>query len=57
VVTWQIRMPSFTIYRVKVTPEHAPRAGEVVYTRIDKLVQLPNYELLYNEGGHRPGEA
>jgi 4-amino-4-deoxy-L-arabinose transferase-like glycosyltransferase len=51
VVTWQIRMPSFTVYRGKVTPERAPRAGEVVYTRIDKLKQLPNYELLYNEGG------
>lgn len=51
VVTWQIRMPSFTVYRGKVTPERAPRAGEVVYTRIDKLDQLHNYELLYNEGG------
>jgi len=51
VVTWQIRMPSFTVYRGKVTPERAPRVGEVVYTRIDKLEQLPDYELLYNEGG------
>jgi len=51
VVTWQIRMPSFTVYRGKVTPERAPRAGEVVYTRIDKLEQLPSYQLLYNEGG------
>ena len=51
VVIWQIRMPSFTIYSGKITPERAPRAGEVVYTRIDKLEQLPNYELLYNAGG------
>lgn len=51
VVTWQIRMPSFTIYRGQVTPERAPRAGEVVYTRIDKLEQLPDYELLYSERG------
>ncbi|MGD8926604.1 MAG: glycosyltransferase family 39 protein [Thioalkalispiraceae bacterium] len=51
VVLWQIRMPSFAIYRGAVTPERAPRPGEVVFTRIDKLAQLNNYELLFNEGG------
>lgn len=51
VVMWRIRMPSFTVYRGKVTPERPPEPGEVVFTRIDKLQHPQEYELLYQQSG------
>lgn len=51
VVMWQIRMPSFTVYRGAVTPSRVPQPGEVVFTRIDKLDQIGRHDLLYQQGG------
>ena len=51
VVMWQIRMPSFTVYRGAITPERAPQAGDLVFTRIDKLAHLGKHRIVFKEGG------
>jgi 4-amino-4-deoxy-L-arabinose transferase-like glycosyltransferase len=51
VVMWRINMPSFTVYREQVTPRRAPREGELVFTRVDKLERLGHHERLYDAGG------
>lgn len=51
IVMWKLNMPSFVIYREQIAPKHEPQIGDVVYTRIDKLEELDNHELLYSKGG------
>jgi 4-amino-4-deoxy-L-arabinose transferase-like glycosyltransferase len=51
VVMWRINMPSFTVYREKVTPRRDPQPGELVFTRIDALDDLGAHELIYKQGG------
>ncbi|MDB5933019.1 MAG: hypothetical protein JWQ01_363 [Massilia sp.] len=50
--TWQFNVPSFSVYRGKVT-ERAEilRAGEVVLTRSSALARLGPAEVLYRKGG------
>jgi 4-amino-4-deoxy-L-arabinose transferase-like glycosyltransferase len=51
VVMWKVRMPSFSVYRQRVTPRRDPQPGEVVFTRLKNLEHLPAYDLLYEKGG------
>jgi 4-amino-4-deoxy-L-arabinose transferase-like glycosyltransferase len=51
VVMWKIRMPSFSVYRQQITPRRKPEAGEVVFTRVDRLDELEQYQVLYQKGG------
>jgi 4-amino-4-deoxy-L-arabinose transferase-like glycosyltransferase len=51
VVMWNMNMPSFSVYRERVTEQRAPRPGEIVITREPFLAQLPPYQLLYARRG------
>ena len=51
VVMWRINMPSFTVYRQKVTPRRDPKPGEIVVTRIDALPDLGPHEVIFDQGG------
>jgi 4-amino-4-deoxy-L-arabinose transferase-like glycosyltransferase len=50
-VTWNFHMPSFAVYRERVTPIGAPQAGELALTRVDRLPVDANVERLFEEGG------
>jgi 4-amino-4-deoxy-L-arabinose transferase-like glycosyltransferase len=50
VVMWRVDMPSFSVYRGAPTPRRDPLPGEVAFTRVDKLKDLPTHELLYSKG-------
>lgn len=55
VVAFQMHMPSFSVYRQKITPLRAPEVGEIVLTRIDRThkLQQPHtqYQQLFESGG------
>jgi 4-amino-4-deoxy-L-arabinose transferase-like glycosyltransferase len=51
IITWHINMPSFVVYREKISPKGEPSRGDIVYTRIDKLPELGKHELLFSKGG------
>ena len=40
VVSYRLTMPSFSVYRGAVTPHRAPIAGELAFTRLDRLDEL-----------------
>jgi len=39
-VAYRINMPSFSLYRQAITPDRAPRPGDLVFLRVDKLSRL-----------------
>lgn len=55
VVSFRMHMPSFSVYRQKITPLRAPEVGEIVLTRIDRIhkLQQPHtqYQQLFESGG------
>lgn len=51
VVMWKTRMPSFSVYREHVTLRREPEAGDVVFTKSNKVEQLGEYHILYQRGG------
>ncbi|MEO8938358.1 MAG: glycosyltransferase family 39 protein [Burkholderiaceae bacterium] len=50
-VTWNFHMPSFAVYRERVTPIGAPAVGELALTRIDRLPADANVDRVFEEGG------
>jgi 4-amino-4-deoxy-L-arabinose transferase-like glycosyltransferase len=50
-VTWNFHMPSFAVYRQRVTPIGTPEPGELALTRIDRLPPDAGVERLFEEGG------
>ena len=50
-VTWNFHMPSFSVYRERVTPIGTPKPGELGLTRIDRLAVDADVERLFEEGG------
>ena len=50
-VTWNFHMPSFAVYRERVTPIGTPAPGELALTRIDRLPADADVERLFEEGG------
>jgi 4-amino-4-deoxy-L-arabinose transferase-like glycosyltransferase len=50
-VTWNFHMPSFAVYRERVTPIGTPAPGELALTRIDRLPADANVDRLFEEGG------
>lgn len=50
-VTWNFHMPSFAVYRERVTPIGTPKAGELGLTRIDRLPPDAPVDRLFEEGG------
>jgi 4-amino-4-deoxy-L-arabinose transferase-like glycosyltransferase len=52
VATWQITMPSFSVYLGAVTrPYVPPGRGELIFTRTDRMASLGPVETLYRKGG------
>lgn len=57
IVAWRVRMPSFSVYAQRVVPNQQPAAGDVVFTRVNKLDQIgalnPAYalDILFSRGG------
>jgi hypothetical protein len=51
VVMWDVNMPSFIVYREKITPRREPRSGDLVFTRINDLSKLGPHEVVYSKGG------
>jgi len=39
-VAYRTNMPSFSLYRRAITPDRAPRSGDLVFLRVDKLSKL-----------------
>ena len=50
-VTWNFHMPSFAVYRERVTPIGTPAPGQLGLTRIDRLPVDARVERLFEEGG------
>ncbi len=50
-VTWNFHMPSFAVYRERVTPIGTPAAGQLGLTRIDRLPSDVAVDRLFEEGG------
>ena len=50
-VTWNFHMPSFAVYRERVTPIGMPAPGELALTRIDRLPADADVERIFEEGG------
>ena len=50
-VTWNFHMPSFAVYRERVTPIGTPGAGHLGLTRIDRLPSDIAVDRLFEEGG------
>ncbi len=50
-VTWNFHMPSFAVYRERVTPIGTPSAGQLGLTRIDRLPSDIAVDRLFEEGG------
>jgi hypothetical protein len=51
VVQWNINVPSFSVYRGKITESRAPHAGELAITRADRLAPDAKVEVLFSEAG------
>jgi len=43
IVAYRMHMPSFSVYRGKITPLRAPQPGELVLTRVDRLNSLTHH--------------
>ena len=50
-VTWNFHMPSFAVYRRRVTPIGTPQPGELALTRIDRLPKDADVDMLFQEDG------
>jgi hypothetical protein len=44
-------VPSFSVYRGRITESRAPRVGELAITRADRLPADAKVEVLYSEAG------
>jgi len=51
VVQWNLNVPSFSVYRGRITESRAPRVGELAITRADRLPADAKVEVLYSEAG------
>jgi 4-amino-4-deoxy-L-arabinose transferase-like glycosyltransferase len=53
VVQWNIDVPSFSVYRGKITQARPPQVGELAITRADRLPADAGAEVLFAEAGIR----
>jgi hypothetical protein len=51
VVQWNLNVPSFSVYRGRVTDSRAPRPEELAITREDRLPKEARVEVLFSEAG------
>jgi hypothetical protein len=50
-VQWNLNVPSFSVYRRRVTDSRAPRPEELAITREDRLPKEARVEVLFSEAG------
>jgi len=50
-VQWNFHVPSFSVYRQRVTPARPPQPGELAITRADRLAPDAPVEILFQERG------
>ena len=51
VVQWNLNVPSFSLYRRKITESRPPRPGELAVTRADRLPPDAGVEILFSDAG------
>ena len=51
VVFYNIYNPSVSFYSGKIARRGSPLVGDVVYTKVEDLENLSNYEIIYEENG------
>jgi hypothetical protein len=51
VVQWNLNVPSFSVYRGKITESRSPRPGELAITRSDRLPADAKVGVLFSEAG------
>jgi 4-amino-4-deoxy-L-arabinose transferase-like glycosyltransferase len=51
VVQWNLNVPSFSVYRGRITESRAPRPGELAITRADRLPADAKVDVLFSEAG------
>jgi 4-amino-4-deoxy-L-arabinose transferase-like glycosyltransferase len=51
VVMWHLNVPSFSVYRQRITPRRRPESGEIVLTKKQYLAELGPSEVLYQGSG------
>jgi 4-amino-4-deoxy-L-arabinose transferase-like glycosyltransferase len=51
VVQWNINVPSFSVYRGRITESRAPRDGELAITRADRVPPQDRVEVLFDDAG------
>jgi 4-amino-4-deoxy-L-arabinose transferase-like glycosyltransferase len=51
VVQWNLNVPSFSVYRGRITESRAPRPGELAITRADRLPAASRADVLFSEAG------
>ena len=51
IVMWGINMPSFTIYRGKITPRQRPQPGDWVFTKRNKAESFGPHQVKFQSGG------
>lgn len=57
ILSFGIKMPSFSVYREKITPKGHPEDADILFTRADRIEELhqllPNqqWHVLYQQGG------
>lgn len=51
-VQWRVHVPSFAVYRERVTPRQDPALGELAIARVDRLPRDARHAVLYAEGGY-----
>ena len=51
VVQWNFHVPSFSVYRQRVTPARPPQPGELAITRADRLAADAPVDILFQERG------
>jgi hypothetical protein len=49
VVQWNQNVPSFSVYRGRITESRAPKAGELALAREDQLLRNLKLEVLFRE--------
>ncbi len=57
VVAYKMHMPSFSVYREKITPLRAPKPGEIALVRVDRIKRLQTHlgqqphKIIFQSGG------
>ena len=51
VIMWGMNYPSFFVYREQLDEKRAPRAGDIVISKMNRLADVKRHEVLYKKHG------